>query len=330
MHVRRISLSEWGDVLPDDAGVFYRESVLEVLEEYADGELKLFAGFKGESPVAFLPVFVRQYPLCRAAVSPPGLGIPYLGPVLATDSPKRRKREQVNESFTERVVADLNVSARNAVFRVICSPDYADPRPYYWERLELGPAFTYVIDVDQPLDVIRGRFSGSRRREIRRGEDLDVTVGVEGIDAARTVYERTAARYAEQDEQFPLSWRYVRDLLTTLEDQYRVYVARDAGGEFLCGITVVYSGDTAYFWQGGTRTTYGNVSVNSLVHWEIMADAASDGALDGVRRYDLMGANKERLSRYKAKFGADLVPYYVVESNGLGMKLAKGLYPIVG
>jgi hypothetical protein len=39
-----------------------------------------------------------------------------------------------------------------------------------------------------------------------------------------------------------------------------------------------------------------------------------------------MGANTERLCQYKSKFGADLVPYYVVESGGRTMDLAKKTY----
>lgn len=42
--------------------------------------------------------------------------------------------------------------------------------------------------------------------------------------------------------------------------------------------------------------------------------------------YDLMGANTERLCRYKSKFGAELVPYFAVETSSPGMKAAKRAY----
>ncbi|MFC7137880.1 hypothetical protein ACFQRB_18380 [Halobaculum litoreum] len=48
-----------------------------------------------------------------------------------------------------------------------------------------------------------------------------------------------------------------------------------------------------------------------------------------VDTYDLMGANTERICRYKSKFGADLVPYYTVESEGAGMKAAKTAYRLM-
>lgn len=329
MEIERLRITEWDEILPEGAGVFHRRPVLEVLDEYTKGDPTLYAGFKGDQPVAMLPVFVRRYPLCQVAVSPPpSMGLPHLGPVLRQNGAKRRKREQVNQTFSEQVVADLDALAPNSVFRMICSPGYVDPRPFEWEGLELAPAYTYILDAEQSLDGLLGQFSRSLRREIRRGQDLNVAVEVEGLEAARTVYHETAARYAEQDETFPLSWEYVRDLVSALDDSCRVYIARDPSGAFLGGITVVYSNDTAYFWQGGTRTTYENVSVNSLIHWEILKDIVTDDELERVTRYDLMGANTKRLCKYKAKFGANLVPYYIVESNGLGMKFAKGLYQL--
>jgi hypothetical protein len=140
------------------------------------------------------------------------------------------------------------------------------------------------------------------------------------------VYEQTKARYEEQGRGFPLSWEYVRDLVENLGEHARVYVVRGPDGEFLSGITALYSTDHAYFWQGGTRADYDGTSVNSLLHWRIITDILEDPNLDHVTGYDLMGANTERLCKYKSKFAADLVPYYVVESDSVGMDVAKATY----
>ena len=39
-----------------------------------------------------------------------------------------------------------------------------------------------------------------------------------------------------------------------------------------------------------------------------------------------MGANTDRLCKYKSKFGASLEPYYTIESAGPQMELAKRAY----
>jgi hypothetical protein len=355
MDVETLELSEWEAALPTSGTeVFHRPEALEVLADHADASLYLFGGFKGQQPVALLPVFVQERAVGSAVLSPPpSMGVPRLGPLTMPTSPKRRKREKINREFAREVLdrldADASVSDRleaagldNSVtdrltragldpsltiVRMECGVDYPDPRPYAWEGYAIAPRFTYVLDVgsSSPDDLLKSA-SKSLRREIRDGKDLDVEVSVEGIDAAQTVYEDTKDRYDEQGEGFPMQWAYVRDLLEALDERFRVYVARDSDGEYVSGITVLYSDDRAYFWQGGTRAIYEGTSVNSLLHWAIIEDVAEDPPVDGVHSYDLMGANTENLCRYKAKFGADLVPYYVIESKGAGMGIAKKAY----
>lgn len=332
MEVTELDLDEWDAALPDTGfEVFHLAAALDVLRSHTDAELRLFGAFNGHQPVALLPVFVRQSPVGRVVTSPPpSMSVPYSGPILLPNSPKQGKRERINREFTAGILDQLDVAGRGTLFRMVCSPHYGDPRPYGWSDLSLRPRFTYVVDVDSvPLDSIRDAFSRSLRREIRDAEDLGVTVHVDGLDAARKVYEDTSARYAEQDESFPLSWPYVRDLLEALDDRVRVYTARAPDGEYLNGVTVLYSNDKAYFWQGGTLATYENVSVNGLLHWRIISDIADDPPFDPVGTFDLVGANTPRFCEYKAKFNADLVPYYVAESSGPMMDAAKRVYHLI-
>ncbi|WP_115863538.1 lipid II:glycine glycyltransferase FemX [Halorussus litoreus] len=361
MRVEQLELSEWESALPNDGiEVFHLPEALKVLDRHSDAEMKLFGGFKGQQPIALLPVFVQRKAVGSAVTSPPpGMGVPRLGPILMPTSPKRRKQEKVNNEFTESVLeqvgtdldlderlADagvessvaesvlgrLDVDSRLTLFRMECNAAYGDPRPYAWGNLRVEPNFTYFLNLeDRSANDVRKSFSKSLRREIRDAEDLDVSIETEGLSGARDVFEATEERYAEQDEPFPLTWSYVRDLFEALaeQDRARSYVARDADGEYLSGITALYSNDCAYFWQGGAKAIYEGTAVNSLIHWRLMKDIIEDPPVESVTQYDLMGANTERLCRYKAKFGADLVPYYVVESPGAAMNVAKRAYQLV-
>jgi len=332
MRVERLEISEWSDALPSSGvELFQTPEALSVLDEHATGELRLYGGFKGQQPIGLFPLLVQDRSIGSAVLSPPpGFGVPRMGPLVMPTSPKQRKREKVNNSFVEAVLDDVGVEDSLTLFRTICGTGYDDPRPFSWADLDVGTRFTYVLDLaDESPDDVLTSFSKSLRREIRDGEDIDVEISREGLDGARAVYEDTKIRYQEQDKTFPLSWEYVRDLVDALEDRCRVYVARTPDGEFLSGITVLYSDEAGYFWQGGTRATHENVSVNSLLHWRVIRDVIDDPPMDSVTKYDLMGANTERLCRYKSKFGADLVPYYVVESQGTGMDVAKRAYRMV-
>jgi hypothetical protein len=330
MNVEAIGLDAWRDALPaSDVEVFHDPDALEVLDAHADGELRLFAGYKGDNPVALLPVFIANKRVGRTILSPPpGLGVPRLGPVLDPNSPKQRKRERVNRRFAEGLFDHLDVSDRSTLFRMICPLSFSDPRPYGWNDLDVSTEFTYVVDLGgDDFEDVMGTFSRSLRREMRSLDDLDLTISTEGADAAVRVYDHLAGWYEEQGEPVPMSRSYVRELVRTLDDdRCRVYVARTPDGDYLSGLVVLFSNDHAYYWSGGVRESYENVSVNTLLHRAVMEDIVEDPALDSVTGYDLVGANTERLCEYKAKFNGELVPYYVVESGGPEMALAKTAY----
>lgn len=331
MELERLTFDEWDDALPS-AGFepFHTAEALRTLDDYVAGDLELFGGFKGQQAIALLPVFVQERSIGRAILSPPpGRSVPRLGPLLMPNSPKRSKQEKVNREFAELVLEDLDVEDRTTLFRMVCTSEYADPRPYRWRDFDVETSFTYRLETEgRDTEELRKSFSKSLRRDIGDAEDLGVTVQQEGLEGARAIFEDTQERYEEQDRPFQLSWPYVRDLVRNMDDRARAWVVRSPDGEFLSGITALYSNDHAYFWQGGTRGTYEGTSVNSLLHWRIVEDLVENQP-HGATGYDLMGANTERLCKYKAKFGAELVPYYAVESGGAGMDVAKKAYRLV-
>jgi hypothetical protein len=330
MRIEQLDLDEWDDTLPDSGfEVFHTPQALTVLDEYTDAEMRLYGVFKGQEPVGMLPVFVESARVGRTVTSPPpSMLVPRLGPLFMPSSPKQRKRESVNRKFVNLVLQELDVDSSRSLLRFECPIEYDDPRPFQWSDLNVDQSFTYVLDLTMSAEEIRGGFSSVLRQEIKQGEDTDFTVSVESPEAADSVYEDVAERYREQGESIPASGGFVRDVVETLDERSRVYVARDETGEYLSGIIVLYSNNLASFWQGGARASYDGISVNPLLHWTIITDIISGDAPD-VSGYDLVGANTPHLCEFKAKFGGDLIPYYTVESAGIQMSLAKRAYSIV-
>lgn len=331
MEVRRVDLDEWEEVLPSTGfDVFHTAEALSVIDDHTDAEMRLFGGFKGEQAVGLLPVFVQENALGRAAFSPPpSMGIPHMGPVLMPTSPKQRKIERVNREFTREVVKALDVNSRFTLFRMVGGPEYDDPRPFLWADQGVNLRFTYVLAIPDDLDAVMNGFSADLRRNIRNAMELELEISVEGEAAAKRIAQDVSARYERQGETAPFSTEYVTDLTSRLGERARSYVVRDPDGGYLGGIVALYSNDKAYFWQGGVRRDYEGTSVNSLLHWRVIEDISNGVPIETVDRYDLVGANTERLCEYKAKFGADLTPYYVVESSGRGINVAKRAYRVI-
>jgi hypothetical protein len=332
MRLEELGLESWAGEFPvEGSEVFHLPAALGVLDDHTDAEMRLYGAYKGDHVVGLLPVFVTENPLGRMALSPPpGMGIPRLGPLVMPASPKQSKQESVNRSFADLLVDELSADSQRTLLRMECPTSYEDPRPFRWSGMDVDQSFTYVLDVESAsLEEIMKGFSRDLRKEIRAAQDLPVTVEREQVDGALRIYEDVADRYSEQGERFPLSRAYVRDLVDALDDRCRVYVARGPDGSYQGGVILLYSNDVASFWQGGVRSEYEGVSINSLIHWRVIADIVEDPPVDSVRGYDLVGANTPRLCRYKAKFDADLVPYYAVETEGVPMSVAKRAYSLV-
>jgi len=333
MNVEQIGFDEWGHSLPTSGyEVFHLPQALSVVDSHTDGDCRLYAAKKGQETVGLLPVFVEDKPVGRLVLSPPpGLSIPRLGPLLMPNSPKRRKRETLNQTLIESVLEDVGADSSMTLFRMLTPLSYSDPRPLSWNGLDLQPNFTYVVDVSEAsnMDDLMKSFSKSIRNKMRRLPDMDLRITDEGRDGALRIHEDVKTRYLEQDKTPPVSREFVEDLVDAVENRFRAYVARDDSDRYLGGITVLYSDDLAYFWQGGVRHSYDGISVNTLLHRRILEDILTDTELESVTGYDLVGANTERLCEYKAKFCGDLEPYYVAESAGVGMSTAKTAYKML-
>ena len=331
MQIKEVGFSEWGRALPASGfDAFHSAEALRVLDDHGSGDLRLFGGFKGEQPIGLVPIFVFEKLGGRLVTSPPlGFGIGRLGPVVMPTSPKRRKQESMNNEFARKIIEATDADSASTIFRMVCDVRYGDPRPFEWAGFDITPAFTYRLDLESStIEGVLESFSRDRRVEIRDRDDTNVEIRTGDLQDAKTIHEAMEERYREQDMSVPVTWDFVRDLLAMIGDQARVYVAETTEGEFLSGMIVLYSADTAYNWKGGTKSTeqVTSVSPNSLLHWQIIEDIFTDPSLDQIHVYDMYTANNERLSRYKSSFGGDLVPYYVVETAGVRKKIAEEVY----
>ena len=330
MRIEELGVDEWGNVLPERGfGVFHTPEALTVLDHHSPGELRLFGGFRGEEPIGLFPVHIRSNLGARLLTSPPlGFGIGRLGPVLMPSSPKQQKQESTNKEFVREVLDAADADGALTLLRMACSTRYTDPRPFSWSGFDITPLFTYRLDLsDTESDPLLDSFSRDLRTDIRKRDEVEFTIRTAGMDAAGHTYQSVTSRYSDQDLRVPLTWEFVRDLLESLdEERSRVYVAETTDGEFISGMILLYSNDTAYFWKGGAKAEGWSVSPNSLLHWRVIEDILTDPELASIEAYDLYTANNERLVDYKSRFGGSLTGYYVVESNNVATTVAKKLY----
>ena len=73
-------------------------------------------------------------------------------------------------------------------------------------------------------------------------------------------------------------------------------------GEIVGGLLNIYKNKKILNWMGNVKTNIRGVSPNDLLHWEVIKWATEHG----LKYYELVGANTERLCHYKSKYNPSL------------------------
>lgn len=303
--------------------VFHSLDFLRVIARHSDTSFHLLGGFKGQEPVGVFPIFHRSIGPFEIVFSPPpNVGMFQLGPALLnTDSLKQRRREKRTRRFLDGCIDWIATELDPFYFHLRMHHAFDALRPFQWRGFELTPLFTYVVDLDVDEEDHLMRFSSDARANIREMREHDCIVEERGADGIHQVMSHLHDRYDEQRRSFPLSAEYVIDLYETLPTgTVRSYVCT-VDGEFATGMITLEGETTIYRWQGGVRPTV-EFPANDYLDWRIMRMARDRGK----QRYDLVGANTERLTEYKAKFNPTVVDYSMAVGGACWAQLAADLY----
>ena len=318
-------LEKWDEWLLDARGgtFFHQLDVLSIIEKHSSSTLHKLVGYKGEHPIGLFPIFeLSKGPIDTVFSPPPNLGIPTLGPVLLnSENLKQRKFEKRNQRFINGALDWIEDRVSPKYVHLQPSPSYDDPRPFSWAEFDVAPRHTYHVDISVGEEEVMDRFKSSLRSDIRRSQDEDFEIERGDEDDIRFVIEKVRERYAAQDKTYRISPEYAVDLRRVVgTDQLPVYIG-SIDGERVSGILNPRFGSTVHFWQGGGKPDI-SLPMNDLIHWRIIRDAIDEG----YTTYDLVGANTERLCRYKSKFNPRLQTYYSMTDGIIGMNTAAKLY----
>jgi len=317
---------EWNDLLARSphATPLHLDGALTTLADHSNTRLHRLVAHKGQQPVGLFPVFSqRRGPLTLAFSPPPSQNVDYLGPALLdTDQLKRRKLDKRNLRFVEACLDWVDDELGANYVNVRTSFRYRDPRPFDWNDFAVRTKYTYVLDLEPTKDELFATFSGDARSTIRqvRDSDREVTVEVGDGTDVRRILSQLERRLESTGRKLHLDPEFVVALYDELDDVVRPYVAR-VDGEYHGGIVTLESNGTVHAWQGGAKTD-SDLDLNDYLDWRIIRDAKDRGN----DRYDLVGAESQRLCWYKSKFGPDLEPYHIAQRSSRTMDALANLY----
>ncbi|MBP2144642.1 lipid II:glycine glycyltransferase (peptidoglycan interpeptide bridge formation enzyme) [Methanofollis sp. W23] len=293
--------------------VFHTFEWMDVLEQQYKVQKIPLGIFENGDLIGVFPAFLQRKGIFNILVSPlHEAATPYAGPVVGNN-----KLSDVIRAF------DIYSECAD-YYDITFSPGYVYDDNVL-ENLDFQERYTYILNLDQSIDIIWKNLNKKCRNAIRKAKKSDVTI-VEGNSQRdlEDFWEMIEVTFQKWDTESPISVDYTRavyDAFSQNEQFKMIFAERD--GERIGGAIFLCFADKIYYWQGASYPDYYRYAPNNLIQWHIIQWAVQNG----FRIYDMLGANIPSIAKFKSSFGGDLVSYsYLYKSHSSLADAGRGAY----
>lgn len=296
---------EWETLLEKapHATIFHSWKFLKIIEKHTKSTLYPLIGLEGTTPVGLYPLFYQKKFILNMVFSPPPhCAVPYLGPVIIDYNVLKQSKREADLIEFQRAVDEFAHKKLKANYILISTPPgLLDSRFLKWNNYQVEPVYNYVIDLRVGIDTIWGQLKKKLRQNINKEKNSQVEIVEGSREDLELVYGLLMDRYDEQARVFNVEGDYLMDVYKAFTpDNIKVLVARYQGKD-ICGVIDLYYKGKVSSWVGNTKPKTGEVDTIDILQWNAIKIAANSGCT----HYEEIGANTERLCKYKSKFNPE-------------------------
>jgi hypothetical protein len=228
-------------------------------------------------------------------------------------------KQQKRESYLDLAWADIDRELKNNRANFISftfMPEMTDVRPFIWGDYDVRLFYTYLLNLEKPVETIWDSFETACRRNINKSvkeglyykQHTDVDLFYEIMTAALKGQGRTF--FLRQSKE------YLKDLLDAYPQNIKMYIVYHNEEALGAHVNCEYK-DLCITWLGNAALNR-DIASNEYYIWEMIKMAKSTG----YKRFEMWGGDMKRLNKFKSKFNPALVPYYHVRKKDAIGKLA--------
>lgn len=321
-----LSPAEWTDALKTVSGcnLFHTDEWLRVLEESYECKVLRLGFVKGTELAGAIPVPLRRKFIYRVA-SARGLATPYAGP-LARDA---TMLGSVFEAFWEYAQSQHWDYVEVATDPASSLREWRSMDSTVTRELHRTICVSLDAKVDELFRRMESRCRGAVRKAERSGVEIrwiepgSMTWVDPYFDMARELYRAKNRPPQIPRVFFESLWRILGP-----SGRARVVFALHDNELIAAGVFLVH-GDTLYYCDAVSKSQALQYQPNNLIQWNVMQWAAAEG----LRRYDMLGADIPSIARFKEGFGGQYVGYTSYRRSGtwlarLGERAYHSLVPL--
>lgn len=324
MAIKTITNSKQWDSFVDNSPyglIFHKWDFLKLAEKYTGYQFLPYGVFKGDRLICVFPLFYKKILGVKLLFSPPPQsGIPYLGPVFdnSYDILKQDKKESYLDHIVEEMDAEIKKIAPHYT-SVLLLPEFSDIRPFLWRNYGAYPRYTYTIDLAPELSDIWDGLTPNCRQNIRKGEKLKCLM--KKCDDTSVLTDLLSERYNEQGLNFSINSDYLKEAMALYPESLILNGLYDE--DTLVGVTLNQVYKKYIGWMGLPKPKTNKYTyTNECLIWKLIEQAKTMG----LSKFEISGANKQNLCRYRAKFNPKLEMYFIIVKKDLLGRIAEAFY----
>ncbi|MBI2446582.1 MAG: peptidoglycan bridge formation glycyltransferase FemA/FemB family protein [Parcubacteria group bacterium] len=275
--------------------------------------------FKIKKDSEIIGVFqIIKYPL---PFSKSFLYIPH-GPVLTSNTQQATSNNEFLKEFHEKLLKIAK--EENAIFVRFDfhsrNSDYGSKESYksYFKKVPVyayhssyfQPKFEWILNLEKPEEEILNKMHPKIRYGIRLAENKGVRVEIIKTDFQKyfpdfyNLMKKTAER-----NKFSLHPEvYYKNIFTNCEGNKNAFLAiANYNNKILAINLILLYGEAASFIFGASSDEYKNLMATYLLHWKIIVEVKKLELK--IYNFGAVGENFEGISRFKKRFGGELLEY---------------------
>lgn len=292
--------------------IFHKSDFLKIVEKHSGHILIPYGIYRGDDLICVFPIYYRKYKGIKMAFSPPpSMGIPYMGFVMgkAYDSLAQHMKEAYVSLVANDFDREMKKLSPNYMY-IKLGPKFSDARPFKWNRYKVDTFFTYMHDLNKPVDTIWNEFDKDCRKKIREAEKP--TLRIKESRDVEIFYEIMKKRFDGTEETSyynTIGPEYLKEIVGKFPKNIRIYNLCD--GDDIIGVTIncEYKGRTTG-WMGCAKG-----HCNEYMLWEVIKNAKKEGLVE----MENIDATTERLTLFKSKFNPTLeIGFHISKKDVVG------------
>jgi hypothetical protein len=195
-------------------------------------------------------------------------------------------------------------------------PDFSDVREFIWDGYKAEINFTYIIDLEKPLEELLESFDEECKAEIRKVAKQNLVL--KEMTDADILYRALKKKYGQQGLSAMLPGQpYLMDILSAFPDNVKMYALYDSDSVAECLVSYEYKGRLTC-WIGAVSLDKNAPALEYLI-WELIKEKKARG----FKEMEIQDANVKRLCSLKSKLNPGLEYFFYLHKNDTKGKLAE-------